>query len=247
MKEIIQRAELGDKRAIRQLYTVWLEKGGKPLCLQCGGEVATLIRTMKTNEYTTSEWQLNFNGQVRLKKGDPRVVSNQNLTEELAIEFLKENPDRIHSFKVYPADWKVRIGLETPTEEIKVKEEIIQSEPIAVPLSTVPLKPVVQVEEEEICEPCWNEKLSKFPKPLLFKIFKPLGVKPVMSITKEAYIDMIISYLVRKHFKTWDEVVRFMFVKYEHLPLKEQKYGLWNRIIKKDQLGQDYEEIEYKI
>jgi len=41
----------------------------------------------------------------KIEKGGSRTISNQSMTDELAVEFLNINPDRIRLFSKYPENY----------------------------------------------------------------------------------------------------------------------------------------------
>ncbi|KQC33407.1 hypothetical protein AAU57_08830 [Nonlabens sp. YIK11] len=53
-----------------------------------------------------SKFQLNKPQVIyKIEKGGSRTISNQNMTDELAVEFLNINPDRIRLFSKYPENY----------------------------------------------------------------------------------------------------------------------------------------------
>ena len=55
--------------------------------------------------------------QYKNKKGDKVTISNNTMTDERAIEFLKTNPKRIELFSKFPKGWKKMIKGEGETAE----------------------------------------------------------------------------------------------------------------------------------
>lgn len=45
------------------------------------------------------------------------VVTNTNITDEIALLWLKDNPTRINLFSVYPDDWESMIADDKPSKE----------------------------------------------------------------------------------------------------------------------------------
>lgn len=74
----------------------------------------------------------------RNKKSDTTTISNSNITDEKAIEFLQTNPERIRLFSKYPKNWETLI-LDGPTdEEIEgAKKEAAKVEKESKPEETV--------------------------------------------------------------------------------------------------------------
>ena len=50
------------------------------------------------------------------------VITNSNLTDEMAVKWLKDNPKRIDLFEVYPHDWEQLIVDEQPQNSEKQEE-----------------------------------------------------------------------------------------------------------------------------
>lgn len=81
--------------------------------MACNGcKKKTIIETKITSEEVfssifkmrkeTGVFQINF--------GSGLFISSENTTDELAILFLKENPNRISLFETYPKNWKELIS-----------------------------------------------------------------------------------------------------------------------------------------
>lgn len=62
--------------------------------------------------------------------GSDRYISNMNLTNELAIEFLTINPNRISLFVKYPADWQSAQPKAKPEKVAKPKKPRIYKKKI---------------------------------------------------------------------------------------------------------------------
>ena len=54
----------------------------------------------------TSNFKMRDVGIHQISFGAGEYISNANITDELAISFLKENPNRISLFETFPANWK---------------------------------------------------------------------------------------------------------------------------------------------
>jgi hypothetical protein len=65
--------------------------------------------TISQNNIMTqnSQFMMRANtGVHQIQFGSGFLISNANMTDALAIEFLKENPNRISLFEVYPENWR---------------------------------------------------------------------------------------------------------------------------------------------
>jgi hypothetical protein len=58
----------------------------------------------------TTDWKLKSNNAYPMAFGSGDFISNASMTEDKAIAFLKQNPNRIQIFAAYPTDWQQRIG-----------------------------------------------------------------------------------------------------------------------------------------
>jgi len=54
----------------------------------------------------TSQFKMRNTGVHQISFGSGSMISNSNMTDELAILFLKENPNRISLFEIFPENWK---------------------------------------------------------------------------------------------------------------------------------------------
>ena len=81
-------------------------------------------------------------GTMQLEFGSNRIISPANLTDELAVEFLAINPNRIVKFKKFPEDWQkdvdafksgkaVSVETPEPAAEVQAPESDEQPEPVA--------------------------------------------------------------------------------------------------------------------
>lgn len=103
-------------------------------------------------------------------------MNNRNITNELALEFLAFDPNRIALFSEYPADWKAQLGLEESNEEVEQAE------------------PVQETEEEQECSPCQKRKELREMKMTELKEAYP-EVKVAFGMKKEDLIQAIIQTL----------------------------------------------------
>lgn len=52
-----------------------------------------------------------------MKFGSTQHISNLNISDALAEDFLRINENRIGLFTEYPSDWRSRIGLDSPAAQ----------------------------------------------------------------------------------------------------------------------------------
>lgn len=79
-------------------------------CTNCKKKKTTEIQNV-VYEDIESKIESNFRlkgivGIIQMSFGSGQFISNANITDDLAIEFLKVNPNRISMFEAYPENWK---------------------------------------------------------------------------------------------------------------------------------------------
>ena len=81
------------------------------------------VEKMVAESVQNSDFKLRKNiGVIQINFGDGLFISPDNCDNELAVQFLKANPNRISMFEAYPTNWKELIS-DPITEE---KSEDIQ-------------------------------------------------------------------------------------------------------------------------
>lgn len=111
-----------DKYYIKSVYYAVIQKELKKTCTNCYSDALfeILLKLKKHNimEKKKSSYLLK-NGVILHCAKFSDVVSNDNITDELAEKFLKDNPKRINFFASFPDDWKKKIEL----IEVEVEKE----------------------------------------------------------------------------------------------------------------------------
>lgn len=103
--EILEGSKQEIKNNIDLLAKAYLEITGRKVCRTCPSDIQYMILSLKNQLNMT---QFKFKRPLAMyknKKGDTTTISNGNMTDEKAIEFLKTNPERITLFDVYPSNW----------------------------------------------------------------------------------------------------------------------------------------------
>lgn len=109
-----------DIRKVERLASFYRAIYGSDACIGCGG-IDTFrkyysrikeegLQIMKNRENSTFLLKKSISARP-MKFGSNVMVSNANLTDELAIEFLQINPNRISLFEKYPENWRELIGI----------------------------------------------------------------------------------------------------------------------------------------
>lgn len=89
---------------------------GRDVCTSCPGSINEMILTLK-RKYEMSQFTIKGNKYYRLSKDSSKTINNNIITDDLAIEFLKIDPNRIKLFEVYPDNWKELVGVEEEKED----------------------------------------------------------------------------------------------------------------------------------
>lgn len=109
-KQVIQKN-------LKALADDYKEKTGRVVCLSCPSDIQFMISSLK-QFYKMVNFEFKKNAaQYKNAKGDKTTISNNTMTDEKAIEFLKTNPERIKLFSKFPENWKELIEGKQLTEE----------------------------------------------------------------------------------------------------------------------------------
>ena len=128
--EILEGSKKEIQSNIGFLAKDYLEKTGRKVCRTCPSDLNYMILTLK-NLYKMTQFKFKRHAaQYKNKKGDRTTLSNSNMTDEKAIEFLNTNPERIRLFSDYPSNWETLIldGLDSETEAEKEKRLAAEAE-----------------------------------------------------------------------------------------------------------------------
>lgn len=80
-------------------------------CTNCKQRNKKTTDKIVSTSVADGEFKLRQNiGVLQINFGSGQFISPDNCNKELAIEFLKANPNRISLFESYPADWKELIS-----------------------------------------------------------------------------------------------------------------------------------------
>jgi hypothetical protein len=94
-------------------------------------DIQSMLNYLKRHYKLTSFQLSKPNVIYKVQKGSAVTISNEKMTDELAIEFLKINPERISLFSVYPDNYKELIGLEQPEGEPEPEtSKAVKSSPV---------------------------------------------------------------------------------------------------------------------
>lgn len=177
----------GDNKTIRkhavELAKIYKEKTGRVVCLSCAGDISYMISSLKLI-YKMKNFEFRKeNAHYKNKKGDRVTISNSNMTDEKAIEFLKINPERISLFSKYPDNWKELIG-------IKKKKKSRQIFDIEV-IDAIHENDCCEEEHDEPCEECKEKKKAELNEMSLKELRE--AYPEIKSNSKEKFIDKILG------------------------------------------------------
>jgi hypothetical protein len=80
-------------------------------CNNCKKKTGTISKAIPVKSTSSSQFAFRANvGLVESSFGSGEFLTNDTLTDESAIAFLKVNPNRISMFEIYPKDWMTMIS-----------------------------------------------------------------------------------------------------------------------------------------
>ena len=111
--------DISKRGLLLQYYSNVFE--AKDLCASCPGKLREYYQKLKSkfnqNRFIMSNFKLKKDvGVKQMSFGSSEFISNDNITDEKAIEFLKINPNRSILFEVIPENWKELIEGEEKTD-----------------------------------------------------------------------------------------------------------------------------------
>jgi len=151
---------------LKVLVKFYTEKLGKNVCISCRGSLNEMILKLKRH-FNMSNFELKNNAYYRLQKGDSRTINNNIITDQLAIQFLKINKNRIKLFSKYPENWEGMLSLEN--KEVK-EDEVIE------------LTQDQEAQKKHLMKYKFSELREKYPE-----------VKAEFGGSKSSFIDRIIT------------------------------------------------------
>lgn len=102
---------------INELANDYYKLTNNTICKSCKADIHKMLNHLKKH-YSVVNFQLRKPNVIyKLQTGSPITISNSVMTDELAIEFLKINPERIKLFSMYPSNWDAEILENEPKKE----------------------------------------------------------------------------------------------------------------------------------
>jgi len=156
---------------VKELDEAYFELSGRHFCRSCVSDITTMFNELKREYMNSTDFKLiREKATYRVRKGV--MISNDKMTDELALEWLKDCPERIKFFYSFPADWKERIGL--------VPEEVKEIEVVA-----------MEDVSEEIMEEEFRANLGELKMQELKELYPDISVE--FGQKKADFIDKIIE------------------------------------------------------
>lgn len=136
LAEIATNWRAADTGSLSILVNWYKSQTGNALdCYNCEGKkqryfsevIAYLSAIKSTGMKVTQEWKLKSNNAYPISFGSGDFISNASMTEEKAIRFITENPNRIKIFQNFPANWHEKVGAVVVNDEplkVEIKEPI---------------------------------------------------------------------------------------------------------------------------
>ena len=108
---------------IEQLDAAYFNLTNKRVCRVCPPDLSFMLRYLTNKYITMTQFELNRPRVIyKVQKGGSSTISNDKMTDELAIEFLSINPERIELFSNFPDNWKELIEGEDEWQELQEED-----------------------------------------------------------------------------------------------------------------------------
>lgn len=128
MQEIVSKPFFRlTKEDLSLLSSNYTELTGDKVCMSCRGELIKMHVFLKKH-YMTTEFKLAKPFVIyKIQRGLPNTISNDKMTNELALEFLRIRPERISLFSEFPQNWKELLNIDEkdtvePSNEVNTTE-----------------------------------------------------------------------------------------------------------------------------
>lgn len=107
IKEILtlNYSQITEKQNLIKLVKYYKDVLNKDVCLSCRGSLMEMIKNIKKSIDMTN-FELKGNKYFRISKESGKVINNNIMSDDLALEFLKEDEIRISYFSKYPDNWR---------------------------------------------------------------------------------------------------------------------------------------------
>lgn len=124
IKEILELPYHEKKKHFGVLASEFKKLTGRDVCLSCRGDIDYMLTYLK-NTRNMSEFKFkNPRIMYKVEKGSADIISNDRMTDDKAIRFLKQNPSRISLFRSYPENWEEMVGIKKPKPQSTSKKSV---------------------------------------------------------------------------------------------------------------------------
>lgn len=109
-------------------------------CSSCDSKLMGYWQALNRNGITILNKKIMSNSKFKIKEGVPFLqmefgsgtfFSNETITDDLAIEYLKKNPNRISNFSQFPENWKKLTGSEADATTVNIFDKEYSAEDAA--------------------------------------------------------------------------------------------------------------------
>jgi len=168
MEEILKLPQSQLKLHIKELAEDYYVNYGRRVCTSCPSDINNMLITLRKHYKMTNFEFKKLNGIYKMKQGGSVTISNKSMTDEIALEFLSINKERISLFSKYPENWEEL--LDNPTVEPKVDVEPIH------------------LEETPIIQSDLRDELSKYKMQELREMYPD-----IKATSKEDFITLVLN------------------------------------------------------
>ncbi|MBP0904851.1 hypothetical protein ACFSKN_04710 [Mariniflexile gromovii] len=146
------------KANIKILAKDYKEKLKGTVCLNCPSDIQFMINRLK-KKYKMTNFQLRKPHVIyKLEKGGSETISNDKMTDELALRFLKIKNERIDLFSKYPENWIELLGEDNNEDNVDEK-----------------VNEVVKETSKKPCATCKDKKISEAKNATPKRTYKKRG------------------------------------------------------------------------
>ena len=163
MLKILKSSDKVIKENLKLLAKDYKEKTGRKVCLTCPSDIEYMILSLK-NYYKMTNFEFKRErAQYKNKKGDKVTISNNTMTDEKAIEFLKTDPKRIELFSKFPKGWKKMIKGEGETAE-QTEARLAAEAELAIAEAANGTTETIQVSHKDLMKKTLKELRAEYPE-----------------------------------------------------------------------------------
>lgn len=206
MIEIINGSKEVIQDNINLLAKDYKEKTGRVVCKSCPSDIKYMISSLKLLYKMVNYQFKRERAQYKIAKGDKFTISNDNLTDDLAVKFLNENPERIALFSKFPKDWAKKVkgakvddsGEDEATKAAEAEAiKAAEAEAEAAAKEAMELDVILddddcdECPEDEPCEECKEKKRQELSEMKLTELRE--AYPEIKATSKVDFIDKVVG------------------------------------------------------